>query len=251
MAAPPQLSVPRRHRWVVGVALATAILATTAILVWRQSGGRPGTAGGSTGVIRSIAVLPLENISGNAGEDYFVAGMHEALITDLARIGLQKVIAKPSADAFRGTKKPLRDIGQELGVEGLVTGSVIRAGDRIQINAQLVRADTGAVVWANRYERNAGDVLSLQNDLVSAIAREVRATLTPEQRARLADAHPVNAAAHDAYLKGRSLFAAFLNSTNRKQMDAALAQFEQAQRIDPDYAPPYAAMANIYLSPAR
>ena len=202
-------------------------------------------------MIRSIAVLPLENISGDAGEDYFVAGMHEALITDLARIGLQKVIAKPSADAFKGTKKPLRDIGQELGVDGLVTGSVLRAGNRIQITAQLVRADTGAVVWANRYDRNAGDVLSLQNDLVGAIAREVRATLTPEQKARLADARPVNAAAHDAYLKGRSLYASFIYSTERKQMDAALVQFERAQQIDPAYAPPYAATANVYLTASQ
>ena len=106
--------------------------------------------------IQSIAVLPLENLSGDAGQEYFVTGVHEALITDLARIGLQKVIAKPSVDAFKGTKKSLHDTAQELGVEGLVTGSVIRAGDRIQISAQLVRADTGAVVWANRYRAARG-----------------------------------------------------------------------------------------------
>ena len=199
--------------------------------------------------IQSIAVLPLENLSGDPGEEYFVAGMHEALITDLARIGVQKVIAKASADAFKGTKKSLRDIGRELGVEGLVTGSVMRASDRIQITAQLVNADTGAVLWANRYERNAGDVLSLQNDVVGAIAREVRATLTPEQTARLATARPVNAAAHDAYLKGRSMFAAFTNSAfDLKQLDAVVAQFEHAIQIDPTYAPPYAAAERDYLT---
>jgi TolB-like protein len=110
-------------------------------------------------------VLPLENLSRDPSQDYFVAGMQ-----------------------FKGTKKPLRDIGRELGVEGLVTGSVMRANDRVRVTTQLVRADSGAVVWANRYERNTGDVLSLQNELVSAIAREVRATLTPEQDARLASA---------------------------------------------------------------
>src|SRR5262249_28781740 len=131
------------------------------------------------------------------------------------------------------------------------TGSVIRAGSRIQINAQLIRADTGAVIWANRYERSAGDVLSLQNELVGAVAREVRATLTPEQKARLADARPLNAAAHDSYLKGRALFAAFTNSTDRKQMDGALAQFAQAQQIDPTYAPPVAATAVVYLTASQ
>jgi len=101
----------------------------------------------------------------------------------------------------------LREIGQELGVEGLVTGSVMRGNNRIQVTAQLVRAETGAVLWANRYERNPGDVLALQNELVGAIAREVRATITPQQTARLAAARPVNPAAHDAYLKGRASFA--------------------------------------------
>jgi len=239
---------PARRRTLVQAVSAAAILGLGVAAWWIYTSR---TTGGSVGRIQSIAVLPLENLSGDSSQDYFATGMHEALITDLARIGLQKVIAKPSADAFKGTKKSLHDVGQELGVDGLVTGSVIRAGSRIQINAQLVRADTGAVVWANRYERTAGDVLSLQNDIVGAIAREVRATLTPEQKARLADARPVNAAAHDAYLKGRSLFASFIYSTDRKQMDAALAQFVRATELDPTYAPPYAATANVYLTASQ
>jgi TolB-like protein len=248
--ATPIGSAPHRttRRWTVEAASAVAILALVGGLWWIYASR---TAGRPVARIQSIAVLPLENLSGDSGQDYFVTGMHEALITDLAQIGLQKVIAKPSADAFKGSKKSLHDIAQELGVEGLVTGSVIRAGSRIQINVQLVRADTGAVVWANRYERSAGDVLSLQNELVSAVAQEVRATLTPEQKARLADARPVNAAAHDSYLKGRALFAAFTNSTDRKQMDAALAQFKQAQQIDPTYAPPVAATAVVYLTASQ
>src|SRR5262249_5059528 len=152
-------SAPARttRRGIVAAA-AVAILALVGGLWWIAASRRSGRP---VARIQSIAVLPLENLSGDAGQDYFVAGMHEALITDLARIGLQKVIAKPSADALKGTKKSLHTIGQELGVDGLVTGSVIRVGSRIQINAQLIRADTGAVIWANRYERSAGDVLSL------------------------------------------------------------------------------------------
>ena len=190
---------------------------------------RHGLFGGSSEQIRSIAILPLENNSGDADQEYLAAGMHEALITDLARIGVLKVIAKPSADAFKGTKKPLRDIGRELGVEALVIGSVRRAGDRIQISAQLVRAATGEILWANRYERNAGDVLSLQNEIVGAIAREVQATITPEQRARLATARPINPAAHDAYLKGRSPYATFINSgLDRKQAYGGLGDVARA-----------------------
>jgi eukaryotic-like serine/threonine-protein kinase len=250
LTAVPGRGVTRPPKWVVGTVAAVATLSAAAAVWWRVAAGQR-ALGGPGGRIQSIAVLPLDNRSGDAGEEYFVAGMHEALITDLAHIGLQKVIAKPSADAFKGTNKPLHDIGQQLGVDGLVTGSVTRVGDRIQIAAQLVRADTGAVVWANRYERSGVDVLSLQNDVVGAIAREVRATLTPEQKARLADARPVNAAAHDAYLKGRSLFAAFIYSTDRKQMDAALAQFEHAEQIDPAYAPPYVAAADVYLTASQ
>ena len=185
-------------------------LTLTAAMIWRGSGLRS-----TAGRIQSIAVLPLDNRSGDPAEEYFVAGIHEGLITDLARIGLAKVIAKSSADAFKGTKKSLRDIARELAVERLVTGSVIRVGSQVQVSVQLVDPNTGTVVWANRYERNAGDVLSLQNDVVGAIAKEVQARLTPAQAARLATARPVNPAAHDAHLKGKSLLAAFMNSAVR------------------------------------
>ena len=225
------------------------VLGLAGAAVWLNVAGiRQRLFGGPGAQIRSIAVLPLENLSGNPDQEYFVAGMHEALITDLARIGVQKVIAKPSADAFKGTKKPLRDIGRELGVEALVTGSVMRASNRVQITAQLVRAESGEILWANRYERSAGDVLSLQNELVGAIAREVQAKITPEQTARLATARPINPAAHDAYLKGRFLYSNFSSSFDKKQLDAAIAQFEQAIQIDPTYAPPYAALSVAHVA---
>src|SRR5262249_22269617 len=147
-------------------------------------------------------------------QEYFVAGMHEALVTELARIGPQKGIAKPTADMFKGTKKPLRDIGGEIGGEGLVTGSRMRASDRIRFTAQLVKADSGEVLWANRYDRSAGDVLSLQNDLAAAIAGEVKAKITPEQSAHLATARRINPAAYDAYMKGRFIYGTFTNTVD-------------------------------------
>jgi len=249
---------PRVAPWHAGARPSARLIAAASLAVvlglaggaiWLNVAGiRQRLASGPGARIRSIAVLPLENLSGDPGQEYFVAGMHEALITDLARLGLNKVIAKPSADAFKGTKKPLREIGQELEVDGLVTGSVMRASDRIRITAQLVRASTGEVLWANRYERTTGDVLSLQNELVGAIAREVQATITAEQTARLATARPIDPAAHDAYLKGRFLYSTFTRTVNRKELDAAIAQFDQSIRIEPTYAPPYAALSMAHAT---
>src|SRR5439155_14483645 len=182
-------------------------------------------------------------LSGDKEQEYFVAGMHEALITDLARIGVQRVIAKPSSDIFKGTKKRLRDIGRELGVDGLITGSIMRGGDRLPITAQLVRPDTGEVLWANRYDRAAGDALSVQNDIVAAIAREVRGTIAPDRAVPRATPRPVNPDAHDAYLRGRFLFSNFSVAPDATQLAAAYAQFERAIAIDPSYAQPYAAFS--------
>jgi tetratricopeptide (TPR) repeat protein len=159
------------------------------------------------------------------------------------------VIAKPSSDMFKGTNKPLSEIGSALGVDGLVTGSVMRSGNRVQIAAQLVKADSGAILWANRYERDAGDVLALQSELVTAIAREVRATISPEQSARLASRRQVDPAAHDAYLRGRSFFAQMAGAgPDRRFMDGAIGEFEKSIRLDPAYAAPQAALANMYLT---
>ena len=232
------------------------LVATTAVVAgifvaWMY--WKPLRMGQSAGVgaalrIRSLAVLPLENLSRDPDQEYFAAGMHDALITDLSRLGLDKVIAKASVDAFKGTKRPLPEIGRELGVDGLVTGSIMRASDRIRISAQLVKADTGQVLWANRYERGVGDVLALQNDVVAAIAAEVQAKLTPEQTARITQARAVNAVAHDAYLKGKFLYAAFTAAIDRPHLDAAIAQWASATQIDSTYAPPYAAMSTAYIS---
>ena len=227
--------LPRARRR-VAIAAVIAIVATlaTAGAVWLKRAAFVRLLGGSGQRITSIAVLPLENLSGDSQQEYFAAGMHEALITDLARIGLQKVIAKPSSDVFKGTHTPLSEIASELGVDGLVTGSVMRSGSRVRIAAQLVKADSGAIVWANRYERDAGDVLALQNELVTAIAREVRATISPEQSAHLANRRQLDPAAHDAYLKGRSFFAQMAGAgPDRRFMDGAIGEFEKAIRLDP------------------
>jgi eukaryotic-like serine/threonine-protein kinase len=251
VATPPRVRLKSR-RLVVGAATVVAALVVAGAAIWLGVPPiRQRFAPNSSVRIRSIAVLPLENLSRDPEQEYFAAGMHEALITDLSRIGLEKVIAKASADAFKGTTKPLAEVGRALGVEALMTGSVMRANNRIQVTVQLVSAGTGAVLWANRYERSAGDVLSLQNELVGAIAHEVSATITPEQTARLAAAPRVNPAAHDAYLKARSLWASFTNSADTKYLDAAIAQFTRAIQIDPAYAPSHAGLSWLYQTASQ
>jgi eukaryotic-like serine/threonine-protein kinase len=235
----------RRAPLAAVVAIVIACAAGAAIWFNRAAIGR--LFGGAGRNIQSIAVLPLENLSGDPQQEYFATGMHEALITDLARIGIQKIIAKPSADAYKGTRKALRDVGRELGVDGLLTGAVMRSGSRVQLTAQLVRAETGEVMWANRFESNAADILTLQNDLVSAIAREVRAKINPEQSARLAKSRQVDPAAHDAYLRGRSMYSQMTaGAVDAPRFDAIVAEFEKAARIDSTYAAPQAALAGMY-----
>jgi serine/threonine-protein kinase len=242
----------RRAGWLVAASSLIVLLAVTGAAIWWK--GLPWNVTAirrmlfSGNEIRSLAVLPLDNLAREPDQDYLVSGMQEALITELAQIGLQKVIAKSSSDRFKDTKKPLSEIGRELGVEGLVTGSVMRTTDRIRVTAQLIRADSGAVLWANRYERNSGDVLSLQSELVSAIAREVQATLTPEQTARLRAPRPMNPTAYDAYMKGRFYYANFSNRFDTRQLDAAIAAYEKAIQIDPTFAAAYAGLSNAHVA---
>jgi serine/threonine-protein kinase len=191
----------------------------------------------------SIAVLPLENLSGDPQQEYFSDGMHEALITDLGQVGgLKRVIARSSVMRFKGTKTPLRAIAQELKVDALITGAVLRSGDRVRVTAQLINPTTEAQLWAHSYERDLSDILSLQNDIVSAITREVKVQLTPQEQTRLASARQVNPEAYDAYLKGQFQ----LYKLNQQGIDSALQYFTFALEKDPEYAPAYAGVSNVW-----
>ncbi len=154
--------------------------------------GNPREPGG-TGLprVESVAVLPLDNLSGDPEQEYFVAGMHEALITVLSKIGALKVISRTSVMRFQETNKSLPEIARELGVEAVIEGSVLRAGDRVRITAQLVHGATDEHLWAESYERDLEDVLTLQREVARAIAEEIQVTLTPEEKVRLAEAPPV------------------------------------------------------------
>ncbi len=197
---------------------------------------------GRAEAIDSIAVLPLENLSADPENDSIAEGIHDALITDLAGLGLKRVIARSTVMRFKGKDTPPKQIAQELNVKRLITGTVVRSGDRVRVTAQLINPATEAQEWAHNYEHDLRDILSLQNEIVSAITQEVKLQLTPQEEARLASAPPVNPEAHVAYLKGRS----FLNKLTPEGIEKGLAYMQQAIDKDPANPLPYAGLALGY-----
>jgi len=192
--------------------------------------------------IRSLAVLPLANLSRDQEQDYFADGMTEALITDLSKVGSLKVISRTSVMQYKHTSKRLPQIARELGVDGIIEGSVLRAGKRVRITAQLIHADTDEHLWAETYDRSVRDVLSLQSEVARAIAQEIKAKLTPQEQARLASARPVNPEIYEFYLKGRY----YWNKRTEEGAKKALAYFQQAIDRDPVYAQAYTGLADSY-----
>ncbi len=192
--------------------------------------------------IDSLAVLPLENLTGDSSQEYFADGMTDALITRLAQIGSLRVISRTSAMAYKGKKKTLPQIALELDVEAVVEGTVARSGNRVRITAQLIRAASDRHLWAMQYERDLTDVLVLQAEVASAIANEVQVRLTPFERARLASARLVDPEAYDAYLRGRLHW----NKRNEDGMKKGLELFEKSLSRDPSYALSYAGVAESY-----
>jgi serine/threonine-protein kinase len=223
---------------------AAALIVATLALAFDLAGvrGRLVSAAGGHG-IRSLAVLPLENLSRDSTQEFFVEGMTDELTNRLAQIGSLTVIARGSAAPFRRSTLPVPTIARRLHCDALVTGSVLRAGARARIAAQLVRGSDGVTVWADSYEGDLGEVLALQNRVARAIADKVRARLTPVLSARLAEAMPVNADAHELYLKARYYWTHFgdVGAENR-----AIALFKQALDRDPGYAPAWAGLADTY-----
>jgi len=193
--------------------------------------------------IQSLAVLPLEDLSHTGEQEYFAEGLTEALITTLAKIGELRVISRTSVMQYQGVRKPLSEIARELGVDAIVEGTVLRAGDRVRITAQLIDTPVETHLWAESYERDMRDILDLQSEVAHAIAREIRIKLTPIDEARLAKSHPVNPEAYEAYLKGRYYW-------NRRpaKLAEAIPCFEQAIAKDPTYAPAYAGLADCFSS---
>jgi serine/threonine protein kinase/Tfp pilus assembly protein PilF len=192
--------------------------------------------------IRSLAVLPFENLTGDTEQDYFADGMTEALITDLGQIQALRVISRTSVMKYKAARKPLADIARELHVDAIIEGSVSHSQNLAQVTARMFYGPTETLLWSKSYQRDLQNVLIMQGEVASAIVREIDVTLTPQERARLASGRPVNPAAHDAYLKGRY----HLHRGTEDQMREAKTYFEEAIRIDSNYAPAYAGLADYY-----
>jgi len=204
--------------------------------------------------IKSVAVLPLANLSGDPSQDYLADGMTEALIGRLAGIHDLRVTSRTSSMRFKDTKLSIPEIARSLSVDAIVEGSVIREGNRIRVHAQLIRAATDEHFWSEAYDRELRDVLSLQNDVAQSIARKVEITLTGEEHARLSAAHAVDPEAYEAYLKGRY----YWNKRTADSMPKAALYFEQAISKDPGYGGAYSGLADCnsglawhgFMSPA-
>ncbi|MCZ6751940.1 MAG: protein kinase [Acidobacteria bacterium] len=196
----------------------------------------------SSATVRSIAVLPLANLSGDPEQEYFVQGMTEALITDLAKIGSLRVISRTSVMRYNQTDKPLPQIARELNVDTVVEGSVLRSGERVRITAQLIDAAKDQHLWAESYERDLRDVLTLQSEVAGAIAREIKVKLTPQEQAHLASPRSVDPEAYQAYLRGRY----YWNKRSEDGFRKGLEYFQQAIAKDPTYALAYAGLADCY-----
>jgi TolB-like protein/Flp pilus assembly protein TadD/predicted Ser/Thr protein kinase len=227
---------------VAGIAMALALV----LFALNVGGWRArifGRAASAPGRIESLAVLPLANLSGDPAQEYFADGMTEALITDLAQIGALRVISRTSVMQYKGVKRPLPEIARELNVDGIIEGSVVRAGDQVRITAQLIYAPTDKHLWAKSYDRDLRNVLVLQSDVAQAIAQEIQVKLTPVEESRLASARPVSPAAYEAYLKGRYHW----NQRTPEGVKTAIEYFQQSIEKDPNYALAYAGLADCYV----
>ena len=193
--------------------------------------------------IRSLAVLPLANLSRDPEQDYFSDGMTEALITDLAKTADLRVISRTSVMHYKGTQKTLPEIARELHVDAVVEGSVQRSKNRVRITAQLIRAATDQHLWADSYERDLQDILSLQNDVAHAITQQIEGRLGQKNEARREGYAPLNPEAYEAYLKGRY----FWNKRDRASLEKSLDYFNAAIAKDPSYALAYAGLADVYV----
>jgi TolB-like protein len=190
--------------------------------------------------IQSIAVLPLENLSGDPAQEYFADGVTEALITDMGQIGALRVISRTSAMQYKGTHKRLREVARELNVDAVLEGAVLRSGNRVRITTQLVEVSTDRHLWAQSYERDLVDVLALQDEVARAVAYQVTIKLSPQKRTRLANERRVNPEAYEAYLKGRYEW----NQWTEENLKKSVEYFEQAHRKDPAYAPAWAGLSD-------
>ncbi|PYX67959.1 MAG: hypothetical protein DMG72_24040, partial [Acidobacteria bacterium] len=233
---------PWRLSGVTMVIAATSVMALLVLALNVGSWRERLLGSGSRTRIESLAVLPLENLSGDATQEYFADGMTEELIADISRIGVLRVISRTSAMHYKGTNKTVPQIARELNVDAVIEGSVRRSGNRVRITAQLVHAPTDKHLWAQSYESELKDVLALQSEMARAIAQEVRVQLDPQHELSIASTYKMNPEAHEAYLRSRY----YWSQRTEPALKTALQAFQEAVEKDPAFAAAYVALADTY-----
>jgi TolB-like protein/Tfp pilus assembly protein PilF len=228
----------RARRWLVVCGVAMLALLVVAYLTTRTR-----LRGATGSKIKSLAVLPLKNLSGDPSQEYLADGMTEELIGRLAAIHDLRVISRTSVMGFRDTKISVPEIAKTLGVDAFVEGSVIREGNRIRVHAQLIRAETDEHFWSEEYDRELQDVLALQSEVAQAIAEKVKVSITGQERDRLVAARPVAPEVYESYVKGSND-----PQYTKAQIEHRIADFQDAIRMDPTFAPAYVGLAGTYIS---
>ena len=231
----------RRSRLIVFAALATIVGIALISAVWFVRKWR--TATPATTSIKSIAVLPMVNISGDQSQDYFAEGMTETLIAGLAKVTALRVTSRTSVMQFKGSQKPLKEVARQLNVDAVVEGSVQRVGDNITVAVRLIDASTEEHLWTGNYNRALRDVVTVQNEVATAITQAIQIKLTPQEQSRLARARPINPAAYDDFLRGRY----YLNRQTKADNDTAIEALNRAVASDPEFAAGWAELAQAYV----
>jgi adenylate cyclase len=213
--------------------------ATAATTQWSNAAYRPPNV-----ATQSIAVLPFTNLSGDLEQEYFSDGISDDIITDLSKIAGLLVISRNSSFTYKGRLVDVRAVGRDLGVRSVLEGSIRRAGNRVRITAQLVDAATGGHLWAERYDRELTDLFAVQDDVTRRIVDALKVTLSPAEKARLADTGTSNIDAYDYFLRGRELMLG--KSTNRGTFEQSIKFFTRALELDPNYSQAYAGLGFAY-----
>jgi TolB-like protein len=245
--------VALRARWLGVAAFAVLVVIAISYIVSRSRTERTARPN-----ITSVAVLPLKNLSGDPEQEYFADGMTEALITELGKTSIPRVISRQSVMQYKGSKKQLQEIARELNVDAVLEGTVIRSGERVRVTVHLNRASPEGQLWASAYDRSVREILDLQNEIARTVTDEIQVKLTPQEHARLASPRPVNPEAYTAYLRGRTVLAGGLGSLSKfagkrqyqytdQDVQTAIAYFKSAIDKDPAYAQAYAGLADAYI----
>lgn len=240
----PVLPTPKygftRSRVITLTALVALFAIAGSVSRWWFRNGSPTNAPPSD--IKSVAVLPMLNLSGDPSQDYFADGMTETLIAGLAKLTSLRVISRTSVMQFKGSQKPLNEIAQALRVEAIVEGSVQRSGDKMHVIVKLIRAGTDQTMWTDTYDRDLRDMLTFQNEVAAAVAKAIQIKLSPQEESRLARARRINPAAYDEFLRGQF----YLNRQTKADNEAAIQALKHAVESDPDFAPGWAQLAQAY-----